>query len=172
MNYRKPNRKGPRARLKVARVMDAKALKEFKKHYPEHSDLTLTEFNGIIKQFNKNIVDEVINHRYGVLLPERLGLLVIVSFPRSKKPRIDFGESNKTGVLTYHQNWDTDNRTAKIVYQTNAHNTSFKFNKFWSFTAARGFKQNVSAAFKRFYQRYIEIDNNGIRLKDVINNKR
>ena len=171
MSYKTPNRKAPRVRLKTARVMNAKALLEFKEQYPEYSNLTLTEFNGIVKQFNKNIVDEILNQRYGVSLPERLGHLVIVSFPRSSKKRIDFGTSNKTGVITYHQNWETDNRTAKLVYQTTAHNASYRYNRFWSFTAARGFKQKISESFVRLYQRYIQIDNNGVRLRDAINGK-
>lgn len=94
MTYKKPNRKAPRARLKSARVMDAQTFKEFKEKHPEYNDLTLTEFNGIIKQFHKNIVEEVTEHRYGVSLPERLGQFVIVSFPRSNRKVIEIGRAH------------------------------------------------------------------------------
>lgn len=172
MTYKKPNRKAPRARLKSARVMDAQTFKEFKEKHPEYSDLTLTEFNGIIKQFHKDIVEEVTEHRYGISLPERLGQLVIVSFPRSNRKVIDFGKSNKTGVMSYHRNWETDNRMGKLVYQTGSYMASFKYHRMWSFTAARGFKQRVSEAFVKMYQKYIQIDNNGISLRDALNGKR
>ena len=78
--------------------MSESLFKEFKKKHPEHEVLTLAEFNRILRQFNNNIIDEVIEQRFGVTLPERLGHIVIASFPRSKKKIIDFGKSNKTGV--------------------------------------------------------------------------
>jgi len=171
MAYKRPNRKAPRVRTKTTRIMNQQMLRDFKEKHPEYQDLTLVEYNGILKQFNQNIIDEVIENRYGVSLPERLGHLIIVSFPRPKRKIIDFGTSNKTGVLSYHGNWDTDNRLGKIVFQNNGYGASFTFHNFWGFTPSRGFKEKMSVAFKKLWQKYIHVDNKGTNIRTIINGK-
>jgi hypothetical protein len=171
MTYKVPNKKAPRVRLKNVRIMNSKTLKEFHKLHPEHKGISLSEFNGIIKQFNENIIDTVVDFRYGVTLPERLGQLVIVSFPRPKRKVIDFGKSNELGERVYHANWDTNNRLGKLVYQNGGYGTAFRYNRLWGFTASRSFKTRVSNAFRKMYEKYIQIDNNGVALRNAINGK-
>tara|TARA_R110002167_G_scaffold192045_2_gene394479 strand:+ start:59 stop:565 length:507 start_codon:yes stop_codon:yes gene_type:complete len=158
MSYKKPNIKGPRVKMKSTRVMNEVMLRVFKNKHPEYKNLTLADFNTVVKKFNENIIEEVINSRYGVTLPERIGRLVVVAFPKAKKKIIDFGKSNKTGVLSYHANWDTDNRLGKILYQNSVKGYGIKYHKLWTFTATRTFKEKVSIAFKMLWAKYIFID--------------
>jgi len=157
--YKKPNLKGPRARYHNESVMSYDSFKRFQNEYPEHSNMTLVEFNKTIKVFNKHIKNEVCENKDGVRLPERLGLFQIVAFPRPKKKVVDYGTSNKTGVRCYHGNWETDNKISKLIYQNTLRGYSFKNCRFWGVLPARSFKLSVSEAFKKFYSKYLYIDN-------------
>lgn len=141
---------------------------EFKKKHPEYKDMILSEFNAILRQFNNNIIDEVIDYRFGVALPERLGLFVVASFPKSRRRIIDFGESNKTGVKTYHGNWDTDNRLGKIMYQKRSATSNVKYHMLWTFKPTRNFKERMSTIFKKKWAKYIFIDNKNVTLKTML----
>lgn len=166
MAYKKPNVKKRRVKAKSLRVMNESVLREFKEQHPEHKDITLTEFNAIVKKFNTNIVNEVISNKNGVSLPELIGQLLIMSFPKSKKKAIDFGASNKTGVLTYHRNWDTDDRLGKIVYYSGKY--SVRYSHLWGFTPTRGFKSKMSEAYKKFWVKYIYVDNKSVSINSVL----
>tara|TARA_R110002126_G_scaffold219916_1_gene365281 strand:+ start:34 stop:537 length:504 start_codon:yes stop_codon:yes gene_type:complete len=166
MMYRKPNVKSSRVRKKTTRIMNRTAMLQFKKEYPEHKNITLTQFNAILKKFNSNIVDTIVDYRNGVNLPELIGQVIILSFPRSSKKIVDYGESNKTGVLTYKRNWDTDDRICKIVYYTGQH--SVRYSHLWGFTPTKNFKKRVSDSFKKLWAKYIYIDNKSVSIGSVL----
>jgi len=166
MTYKRPNRKKPRVKTKSSHVMSRSKLAEFKKKYPEHKGITESQFNAIIKKFNSNIVDEVIASKNGVSLPERLGQILIMSFPRSKKKSVDFGASNKLGEVVYHRNWDTDDRLGKIVYF--AGRQSVKYSNLWGLTPTRTFKLKVSSSYRKMWAKYIYVDNKDIRINTVL----
>lgn len=159
MGYIKPNRKGKRFRKSAFIIMNRSMLFEFKKMYSEHSDISLKEFNHVVKSFSNEVIDSVIENRDGVILPEKIGQLLIVAFPRPNKKIIDFGKSNKTGVKHYHSNWDTDNKIAKIIYHNKVNNYGNRNSKFWGFLPSRNFKLEVSSKFKKYWQKYIQIGN-------------
>ena len=166
MTYKRPNVKKSRVKIKSTRVMNEKVMREFRAEYPEHEDITLTEFNRIIKAFNTNITEEIIANKNGVSLPELIGSILIMSFPRSKRKAVDFGASNKSGVLTYHRNWDTDDRLGKIVYSSGKR--SIRYSHLWGFTPTRGFKNKMSEAYRRLWARYIYIDNKSVSINSVL----
>jgi len=156
MSYKRPNNKGPRVRVGTARVMDSKALTRFKQAHPEHKELTLAGFNAIVKQFHNNIVDKVIEEPNGVLLPRRLGRLIVMSFPTKRGKVIDFGASNREGRKVYHANHDTDNRMCKLMF---VRELGVQVNlEFWKFKATDAFASRVSKAFLKFWPRYIYVD--------------
>jgi hypothetical protein len=158
MSYKKPDRKGKRLRKKSTSVMDKYSIKKFQEMYPEHN-VTLKEFNNIVRHFNSNIVDVAINNRDGIELPERLGHLQILSFPKPSRKIIDFAKSNEAGEIRYHGNWDTDNRIGKIIYRNTLSGYAFKGSRFWGLIPTRSFKKRMSDIFKRKWQKYIYIDN-------------
>lgn len=158
MSYKKPDRTGKRLRKHSSVIMNYNAMKRFKELYPEY-DITLKEFNKILKAFNSNIIETVINNRDGVELPERLGHLQIVAFPKPTKKIIDFAKSNELGEIRYHGNWETDNKIGKITYRSTPSGYTFKNSRFWGLIPTRSFKQRMSEVFKRKWQKFIYIDN-------------
>lgn len=146
--------------------MNATTLREFKREYPEHKDITIGQFGVIITQFNKNILEEVSTSRNGISLPEWIGQLLVMSFPRGKRRAIDFKESNRTGVKTYIRNWDTDDRMCKIVYHTGKH--SIRYSNLWGFTATKGFKTKVSQVYKKLWAKYIYLDDTSVSISSVL----
>jgi hypothetical protein len=159
MAYNIPNRKAPRNRLKSTSIMNTFELSKFRKKHPEYLDVTLKEFSDIIRVFNSEIIDSVISNRDGVILPENIGRLSIITFSRPKKKIIDFGKSNKTGQLHYHMNWNTDNRLCKIMYNSAINNYGNKNSKFYGFLPNREFKKTVSVAINKNWQKYVYLNN-------------
>jgi len=157
MGYSAPNLKGTRLRKKTTSIMNRKRFTKFLKQHPEYKGMTISQFNAIVRQFNNDIVDAVIDNCEGVTLPERLGEITILSFPSPRRKIIDFGESNKAGELRYHGNWETDNKIGKIVYHKAY--SSIKNGRFLGLIPSREFKTRMSKAFIRFWQRYVYVDN-------------
>ena len=157
--YKKPNLNAARARYSNESVVTRESFKRFKKEYPEYSGMQLKEFNTIVRAFNIAIKEKVCENRDGVRLPERLGLLQIIAFPRPRKKVVDYGMSNRTGVRCYHANWDTDNKIGKLIYQNTLKGYAFKNCRFWGMLPSRSFKLRVSEAFRAFYAKYLYIDN-------------
>lgn len=158
MKYKKPDRSKSRVRRKSFNLVDYHFIKEFKNKHPEH-DMTRSEFNMIIRHFNENIVDAVVDNTDGLQLPERLGFLQIIGCPRPKGKVINYGKSNETGVVHYHKNWDTDNKLAKILFKNKLKGYSIKNNRFWGLETSRLFKEKASAAFKACFSKYIYKEN-------------
>lgn len=154
--YKIPDRNKPRGCYKAELVVTKKELREFLRKYPEHKGLTQLEFNSIVRQFNQNIIETVIENRDGVLLPERIGQLQIVSYKASKKRIVNFGLTNKTGTPHYEGNWETDNRIGKIVFQKPGQ--KIEHGRLWGLITARPFKQKVSKAFLKFWPKYLFVN--------------
>jgi hypothetical protein len=159
MAYNTPDRNAPRNRLKSTSIMNTFELSKFSKKYPEYPDLTLKEFSDIIRAFNSEIINAVISNRDGVVLPENIGKLSIITFSRSKRKIIDFGKSNETGQLHYHMNWNTDNRLCKIMYNSSINNYGNKNSRFYGFLPNREFKKTVSDAISKNWQKYVYLNN-------------
>lgn len=157
MGYSAPNRKGKRMRRKSTSIMDRTRFLKFIELHPEYKGMSITQVNAVVKEFNNNIIEAVIENREGVSLPERLGELIILAFPSPKRKIIDFGESNKAGELRYHGNWESDNKIGKIVYGNAC--GSIKNGRFLGLIPSRNFKQRMSKAFVKFWQKYIYVDN-------------
>jgi len=156
MGYNRPNVTSPRVCIKTTRVVGTKEFREFKKKYPEYKGLTMAQFNVIIKQFHNNVVDMVIEEPNGVLLPERLGSLIVMSFPTKRGKVIDFGASNRAGKKVYHSNNDTDNRMCKLMFVKEL-NVWLNY-RFWGFTPTRSFRSIVSKKYMDYWPRYLFVD--------------
>lgn len=165
--YKKPDLNAPRYREKVFSVLNSKLLKEFKEKYPAYKDLDRELFNEIVKSFNETVWQQVIENRDGVELPEGLGFLFIASTPASKhKNNINFKESAKLGVIVHNQNWETDNKLAKIMYSNYHTKYRFAFRDLWGFQAVRQFKRTVAQTFPEKHTQYVQLNGN-VRVSDV-----
>jgi len=161
MSYKKPDRKKKRIRKSSSVIIDYSMVKSFKKKHPEHK-LSKTEYSRIVKQFNENMMEAAVDNRDGIRLPEMLGLIMLVGYPRPKRKIIDFAKSNETGEVHYHKNWDTDNKVVKIRYQNTLRGYSFRNCRFWGFIPSKRFKKMASDAFKKSYEKYVYVDNKNV----------
>lgn len=165
--YRKPDLNAPRYREKVFSVLNSKLLEEFKEKYPDYKNVDLNHFKDIVKQFNESVWKEVIENRDGVELPDGIGFIFIASTPASKhKNNINFKESAKLGVTVHNQNWETDNRLAKIMYSNYHAKYRFAFRDMWSFSAVRQFKRSVAQTFPDNHTRYVQLSDT-VRVGDI-----
>lgn len=130
-------------------------LSDFFKKFPQHSQFNTRrpkDITDLIKEFHKDLIQEVIDNRYGVILPLRVGLLRIVSF-KKKRYYPNFTRYGSTGVTTGFSNNHTDGLSCKIVYSNK--NYKLKDKILWSFVPEVPFKKKVSKAFEKNYNRYI-----------------
>lgn len=165
--YKKPDLNAPRYREKVFSVLNSKLLEEFKEKYPDYKNVDLNHFKDIVKQFNESVWKEVIENRDGVELPDGIGFLFIASTPASKhKNNINFKESAKLGVTVHNQNWETDNRLAKIMYSNYHAKYRFAFRDMWAFHAVRQFKRTVAQTFADNHTRYVQLSDT-VRVGDI-----
>jgi hypothetical protein len=167
MAYNIPDRTAPRNRPKAASIMSTDELIKFKKKHPEYPDLTLKDFSVIIRAFNSEVIEAAVSNRDGVVLPENIGRLSIITFSRPKKKIVDFGTSNKTGTLSFFKNWNTDNRLCKIMYNSTIKNYGNKNSRFYGFLPTREFKKAVSIAVNKNWQKYVYFNNKIDGFKDI-----
>ena len=76
-NFKKPDLNAPRYREKRFGLLNVKTINEFKEKYPLYEKIDNEKLKKIIKAYNKNIWNGVIEYRDGVELPDSLGYLFI-----------------------------------------------------------------------------------------------
>lgn len=159
--FNQPDLNAPRFRPKWKKVMSKSLFEEFKSHFPEHAHIDYDQFKEVIKTFNENMIQGVINNRYGIELPERLGALFIVNCTWGKNEginNIDFGKSRELGVVVTHQNWESDNKLMKIIYSNHDNRFRIANKKIWQFRLSKPNRKVVSEGYKERPNRYITVD--------------
>lgn len=152
--FKKPDLKAPRFRPDRLINFNDSLISKFKKKYPKYRHIDKATLKMILKKFNTTVVQEVINNRNGISLPESLGWLFIAACNNPKKKNVDFYKSKTYGVEVTNNNWDSDGKLAKIVYSNMAPKHKFKNREYWSFTACRDFKRGVAKTFPENWQNY------------------
>ena len=155
--YKKPDLNAPRNRTQAVDFLSYPAKDIFgffakmKQQHPQLAKYTNKQIAGWITAFNEVMAREVATGRYGVMLPERLGA-VVVGFSRlpekSARFNIDYAASGKKGVLVAHKNDHTAGYTASIKYTNNIPRCRFKNHLLWTFKPCRKLSRAVSAEFK------------------------
>jgi len=164
----KPNMRSIRYRRSSRSVLDRTLLKAFKKKYPEYNSLNIVDFKNIIKTFNGNIRQGVIEHRNGIELPEGLGYVFIGTCPPSKRRIIDFKKSSELGVCVTHKNWESDNHLMKIFYTNYSTKYPFHNKQLWVFKPVKQFRHTASVAYKNNYSKYIEVSSH-LKISTIFN---
>jgi len=149
-----PNRKAKRARTKSLQVLDVTRLRKFHLLFPEYKKVTQKEFHQVMRVFHEELIDDIVDNRDGVILPNNLGFLQILSFKYKNVKRVDYAKSIKYGKRFYFKNWDTDGYLGKVIYKSFFKNRGIKFYNFWIFELVRPAKNKISAAFRENYQSY------------------
>lgn len=160
MGFNKPNSAGPRYRQENFNAINEELLDIIKKKYPEYASLTLTQIREIVKAFNTQVCNTVIEERYGVELPERLGLVFIGTCKPRKKANPNYRLSAEYRRMVENRNWESDNNLAKIFFSpiTYGSRLSFANRELWGLNPARWFKTKVGHTYPYFWKRYIEVD--------------
>ena len=157
---KKPNIKGPRFRSKRLSVLNKKTYQDFIKKYPEYEDLDLESFKNIIRTYNDELCNTIIDNRNGVELPDGLGFVFIGTCPKSKKENIDFKKSIEYGTKVFYRNFDSDNKLMKIFYSNYAAKYPFHNKQLWSFRLSKPVRQRASKEYKENWTRYLEVPRN------------
>jgi hypothetical protein len=156
--FKKPDLTAPRFRPVVYNVLSKEFFDNFKKKYPKYKDLENKDLKNIIKVFNNQMYNTVIDVRDGIQLPEQIGWLFIGTCQSPKKENIDFAKSNKYGVAVSNKNWETDGKLAKIFFTSHALKHKMKNREFWSFVACRDFKRSVAKTYPENWNMYVVVD--------------
>ena len=152
--FKKPDLTAPRFRPVVYNVLSKEFFDNFKKKYPKYKDLENKDLKNIIKVFNNQMYNTVIDVRDGIQLPEQIGWLFIGTCQSPKKENIDFAKSNKYGVAVSNKNWETDGKLAKIFFTSYALKHKMKNREFWKFVACREFKRSVAKTYPENWNMY------------------
>jgi hypothetical protein len=159
MSYKKPDLNAPRFRPKKHNILNKAFCDKLRSKHKDLEHLTDEEIKNVIKTFNSNIWETAIDNRDGVELPEQLGYIFIGSCPRKKRDTPDVARSIQYGVKVQHQNWESDQYTAKIFYTNFETKYRFKFHQLWGFTGLRDFKRTVAATYPDEWKKYVVVDN-------------
>ena len=152
--FKKPDLTAPRFRPVVYNVLSKEFFDNFKKKYPKYKDLENKYLKNIIKVFNNQMYNTVIDVRDGIQLPEQIGWLFIGTCQSPKKENIDFAKSNKYGVAVSNKTWETDGKLAKIFFTSYALKHKMKNREFWKFVACREFKRSVAKTYPENWNMY------------------
>jgi hypothetical protein len=153
-----PDLNAPRYRPKKLNLTNIDFYKKFISSNPKYSSMDVSTFKSIISAFNGEIWKKVVEERDGIELPEQLGYLFIGTCPR-KKNSIDFSTSAKYGKVIQHQNWESDQYSAKIFYTNFETKYRFKHHEMWGFSAVRDFKRTVAHTYPQEWKKYVMVDN-------------
>jgi hypothetical protein len=158
--FKKPDLNAPRFRPKVTRLMTDDFFSRFREKHPEFADVPNDQLKQLIKKFNENLWGTVIENRDGIELAEGLGYVFMGTCKPSKKPVVDYGKSIKAGDRVRARNWESDNHLMKIFYSNYASKYRFEHYQLWQFKACRDFSRAASAAYRKDWKKYIEVENN------------
>jgi len=156
--YPKPDLNAPRFRPKRTSILNSSLYKAFIEKYPKYENVDIATFKTIIRTFNEQLYKGIIDNRDGVELPEGLGFVFMGTCSKTKKQNIDIAKSLKYGVVTNHQNWDSDNNLLKIFYTNHTSKYPLQNKQVWAFKAVKQFRKAASTAYKKDWPRYIVVD--------------
>ena len=154
-NFKKPDLKAKRFRFKRKAFLNKQVIKEFKEENPIYKNVDSNTLKKIVKMFNENLWQGVIDNRDGVELPNSLGFIFIGTCPPPKSVNTNYSLSKQYGKVLVNQNWDTDGNIGKIFYTNWASKYRFKNRELWRFEAVRKFKRAVSKSYPKNWNRYV-----------------
>lgn len=156
--FNKPDLNAPRFRPKRISLLNKALYTAFIEKFPEHGNLDLTTFKQIIRTFNDELCQGIIENRDGVELPDGLGFIFMGTCPAAKKHNVDISKSLKYGITATHQNWDADGNLLKIFYTNHTSRYPLQNKQVWAFKGVKQFRKAASDAYKEDWPKYIVVD--------------
>ena len=157
MSYTKPDLNAPRYCSRSYTAITPTFFRRFKRDFPEYAHYTQPQLTKIIKDFDKLIVDTIIEERDGVELPANMGFVFVGACKMNKPPK-DQELSAKYGKSIGHRNFESDQFIAKIFYSNYANRHKFKNRHLYQLVGCRYFKRTVAAAFPTNWKKYIQVE--------------
>lgn len=147
----------PKYRRKETILPSTEMANSFLKKYPNYSNVKPSDFRKIIGEFNKRVMQEVVDNRNGVMLPDLLGCIFIGSSKTDKQVKSYSKYSDNEAVR--YTNVATDGRILKFLFSASVTSVPFKNFTCWSFKANRDVRRNTAKLFENNYQKYVDITN-------------
>lgn len=157
--FKKPDLNAPRRRRGACKIVTVKLIEEFKKKYPQYSEIDLQTGKDILNTFHGKLWNHALHNRDGVELLEGLGYIFLGTCKNTKKIPIDFKKSVEQGVKLRHRNFDSDNYIAKIFYTNFASKYKFKNRELWYFKGTRDFTRSVCDVYRANWKLYVQVEN-------------
>ena len=132
--------------------------KQYKKDTPKDIQVSYDVFNKVTSEFNKLVLDKVLNESEQVKFPCGLGTL------RIKKTKMKFNVKNKKRMFS--PDWVKTKEVGKLVYHMNEHRNGYRYRFHWdkkksriknkkhySFITARSPKRRLAHILKNMPER-------------------
>ncbi|MCF8450215.1 MAG: hypothetical protein K9G49_10135 [Taibaiella sp.] len=155
--FNKPDLNAPRNRSKVKDFIayPKKDIYGFfsrlKEQNPQLMKYSNKEMAGWIQEYGKQMAHEVATNRYGVKLPEGLGVVITglcKPTEHTANNNIDYATSKKLGVIVPFRNSHTNDYLVKINYTNNIPRCRFTNHQLWKFKPVRVLSRAVSTVMK------------------------
>lgn len=154
----KPDLNAPRYRVNRVTLLNKEFYDSFYKKYPEYKDQDMSTIKEIVKTFNKELAQTIINERDGVEFPEGLGYSFIGTCKPTKRKNINFQVSHEYRKKLEHRNFESDRYIAKIFYSNYASKYKYKNRELWQFKADRAFTRAVSKTYPENWKQYVQVE--------------
>ena len=153
-----PDVKAPRFRQNSVHTVTLETASQIKKEVFACRSMSLTQIKNILIEYNKEMVDAIINKRDGVEIPMQIGHMFVGTCPMTKRKNVNFKMSQEYMQTVQHRNWESDNYLAKIFFTTFGNKFRYKNNELWGFEPHRDFKRTLSRVYPVKWKQYVEVD--------------
>lgn len=147
-----------RVRKNIKSLDTLPTYKKFLIKYPQYKNsLTFEQFKSIISNSTNKLGEKLIENPDGIRLPFNIGYLIIIRKKQdsSKHQYVNLNATKLNNKEIKHNNWNTDDYIARIVYSNYACRPFFKEHRLYTFYKSKPLKQRVSKAFRENYSKYI-----------------
>jgi hypothetical protein len=153
-----PDVKAPRFRQNSVHTATLETAAQIKKDVFACRSMSLTQIKNILIEYNKELVDTIINKRDGVEIPMQIGHMFVGTCPMTKRKNVNYKMSQEYMQTIQHRNWESDNYLAKIFFTTFGNKFRYKNNELWGFEPHRDFKRTLAKVYPVKWKQYVEVD--------------
>ena len=136
-------------------IVDKQFISTFLKDNPGSEKY---DIKGILFDFNKKLSDIIIRTRDGIELPNNLGSMFTITYPK-KDNRVNILRSKELCSVVTYTNAECDGYQCRIVHVTDQVKTRNKYSKFWGFTPSRDTNKQLSIVYPTQWKIYVLVAN-------------
>lgn len=140
-------------------------FEKLKEKYPQLKKYKNLQIKNFIKKFNWSLVDSIIEHRDGVMLPIKMGTMMIATMGK-RTWALDRKRSNDEGYRIYHRNAHSERYGGGAYWTAEWSNeysryvkNSFPNHSLWYFEPNTQFRYKIGNAYRTDWKRYWVLTN-------------